>query len=84
MRGTEHKSRSSIIQFSPSSWPFPSTYFQIFPTLPCSRATSIYVILLMWQTKFHKKVKSTALIIFDRIIDKFSVHAMKPYAGLEL
>jgi len=54
MRGAEHKSRSSIIQFSPSSWPFPSTYFQIFPTWPCSRETSICIILLMWQTQFHK------------------------------
>jgi len=61
-----------------------SFYFQIFATSPCSRETSAYVIILMRQTKFHKKVRSTAFIIFDRIIVKYSVQAMKSYGGLEV
>jgi hypothetical protein len=31
-----------------------------------------------------QKLKSTSLIIFDRIIGKLSVHAMKSYGGLEV
>jgi hypothetical protein len=52
-----------IMECSPSSCHF-LLYVQIFSSAPCSQTPSIYVLPLMWETKFYTNTKQQVKLQF--------------------
>jgi hypothetical protein len=55
---TNYEARHYAVSSSLQPLPYPSV--QMFSSAPCSQTSSVYVLPLMWETKFHIQTKQLA------------------------